>query len=422
MRLAEDKIKSAILHPESVTRRRAVEYFAQSFSRDQSVMPLVVQAFQEYGWQNNKWMLGDTRKLPQSDSTIQWILAELNGEIVPHDFRRMSYFLALGKTLAAADPQLLQSFAADIAHCPGVSPETRAAIQERVSMLSWDGEKCWQALEEFCERGKKKRYLNEVNIQHADRLVEALARDGSRYHDRILELLALEVDDYRNNPMSWMEPLLVKLAGEMRFEAAIPLIVEKLKIDADYLNEQCVEALTKIGTNEVVEAVYAPFADEEWVYRLYASGALENIHSDLCVRRCLELLAVEEDENIMIDLGMAALSHFAGEAIEPVRQLILEVEWDPEVGELQEQLVIVSELMGRHFPELDEWKEDAALLREEQDEGLEKFMTEGIDFDLQEQAPESGTMPKVGRNDPCPCGSGKKYKKCCLEKDQEQRQ
>jgi len=22
------------------------------------------------------------------------------------------------------------------------------------------------------------------------------------------------------------------------------------------------------------------------------------------------------------------------------------------------------------------------------------------------------TMPKVGRNDPCPCGSGKKYKKC----------
>jgi len=25
------------------------------------------------------------------------------------------------------------------------------------------------------------------------------------------------------------------------------------------------------------------------------------------------------------------------------------------------------------------------------------------------------TSPKVGRNDPCPCGSGKKYKKCCLD-------
>ena len=26
-------------------------------------------------------------------------------------------------------------------------------------------------------------------------------------------------------------------------------------------------------------------------------------------------------------------------------------------------------------------------------------------------------MPKVGRNDPCPCGSGKKYKQCCMTRD-----
>lgn len=25
------------------------------------------------------------------------------------------------------------------------------------------------------------------------------------------------------------------------------------------------------------------------------------------------------------------------------------------------------------------------------------------------------SAPKIGRNDPCPCGSGKKYKKCCLD-------
>ncbi len=27
--------------------------------------------------------------------------------------------------------------------------------------------------------------------------------------------------------------------------------------------------------------------------------------------------------------------------------------------------------------------------------------------------------PKAGRNDPCPCGSGKKYKKCCALKQDE---
>ncbi len=31
-------------------------------------------------------------------------------------------------------------------------------------------------------------------------------------------------------------------------------------------------------------------------------------------------------------------------------------------------------------------------------------------------APRTATGDKVGRNDPCPCGSGKKYKKCCYLK------
>lgn len=30
--------------------------------------------------------------------------------------------------------------------------------------------------------------------------------------------------------------------------------------------------------------------------------------------------------------------------------------------------------------------------------------------------PVKASSPKVGRNDPCPCGSGKKYKHCCLAK------
>lgn len=26
--------------------------------------------------------------------------------------------------------------------------------------------------------------------------------------------------------------------------------------------------------------------------------------------------------------------------------------------------------------------------------------------------------PKIGRNEPCWCGSGKKYKKCCFDRDE----
>jgi len=41
------------------------------------------------------------------------------------------------------------------------------------------------------------------------------------------------------------------------------------------------------------------------------------------------------------------------------------------------------------------------------------------DFDLEANLPYERTAPKLGRNDPCHCQSGKKYKKCCLPKEDE---
>ena len=43
------------------------------------------------------------------------------------------------------------------------------------------------------------------------------------------------------------------------------------------------------------------------------------------------------------------------------------------------------------------------------DDELENFMLQ----ELKKREPYVKTEPKIGRNDPCPCGSGKKYKKCC---------
>lgn len=46
----------------------------------------------------------------------------------------------------------------------------------------------------------------------------------------------------------------------------------------------------------------------------------------------------------------------------------------------------------------------------------DEIFTEEQKHALYLEQKKSGTIvkgPKVGRNDPCPCGSGKKYKKCC---------
>ena len=46
------------------------------------------------------------------------------------------------------------------------------------------------------------------------------------------------------------------------------------------------------------------------------------------------------------------------------------------------------------------------------DDGASKKRGKVVPFDARKKG-------KVGRNDPCPCGSGKKYKKCCMLKDLE---
>jgi len=49
-------------------------------------------------------------------------------------------------------------------------------------------------------------------------------------------------------------------------------------------------------------------------------------------------------------------------------------------------------------------------------EALEVFRKRGA-IRLPEAKPKESMRAKVGRNDPCPCGSGRKYKKCCLGKE-----
>ncbi len=43
---------------------------------------------------------------------------------------------------------------------------------------------------------------------------------------------------------------------------------------------------------------------------------------------------------------------------------------------------------------------------------IEQFRENSLSENTAKQKPVTASI-KAGRNDPCPCGSGKKYKKCC---------
>ncbi len=50
------------------------------------------------------------------------------------------------------------------------------------------------------------------------------------------------------------------------------------------------------------------------------------------------------------------------------------------------------------------------------DLGMSDDLEEVFANEEQVTSPQQRKDEKIGRNDPCPCGSGKKYKKCCMEK------
>ena len=46
-------------------------------------------------------------------------------------------------------------------------------------------------------------------------------------------------------------------------------------------------------------------------------------------------------------------------------------------------------------------------------QGIAQAMQESSETEAEQEGTFRREVPKVGRNDPCPCGSGKKYKQCC---------
>ena len=442
MRLSESQIKEALHNADSDIRQRAVRYFARSFSSDTSIMPLVIKAVETFGREDAYHLIGLSRHLPQTENTISWIIDELNDE---QSDRHENYTYNLSAVLVNADPALLLAKESAILESQHFLPGLRSPFSERLQMLSWDEATCWQELEEFSEEGRDKKYVNEVNLGYAKRVVEALARYGHECEEKVHTILREKVEDFNHNPMKWMEPLVVRLAGEAHLDSTVPLVVTKLVEDGgDLLNEECATALSRIGTSAVLEAVAEAYPTAPHHFRLYATEPLEYIRSDLAIEKCLHLLRQEKKTVLRQDLAHALLSQFAQVGVEEARKLLLGQELDFESRGLRNYLVETCTIMGEWFPEYDEWRAAEKTEKEEHwkrvkelendPAGLLQFAFEKLAgktsaAELKQEPPVSRqprlippvkteSKQRVRRNERCPCGSGKKFKKCCMNKSE----
>jgi len=86
-------------------------------------------------------------------------------------------------------------------------------------------------------------------------------------------------------------------------------------------------------------------------------------------------------------------------------------------GLRREPCILVNDKNGRVHDLLEEWDNNAVELAEYYNNIHDKILLTRKYSSPIEPVANSSTYvtEKVGRNDPCPCGSGKKYKHCCID-------
>jgi hypothetical protein len=451
VRYPEDKIKEAILHPDLDVRDTAIRYFYSSTSPDYTLMPLAIRAIEQYGRTKTFSFTHYLNLLPQTEQTIGWVIAELQRDCEGRPEERHFYYVNLSRLLCHADIRLVAQHAPDILHAPHFDSKERTAFQERLEMFGWNAERCWQELRRYCEDNNDKNNIEEFDLGHAQRIVEALARQPHDYQGQIVALLAETVRDFRHDARKWLQPLMANLAGELRLHAAIPPLVGNLGHPYSFLADQSMFALAKIGSNDVLAAVCDQFPHGSRDFRLWASDLLCKIHLDTTVQRVLRLLPGETDLAVRLNLCEALLDHFSDEGIEPARRLIKEQQLTPDLRRLRSSLIAVCKIIGSRFPEFDVWQEQAnrdaqeewaksqeiqrlafeaggdlgllvqklkAQLAQQQTERkrLETEVAEKERLLARRPMPRPTRPDRIGRNDPCPCGSGKKFKACCMRR------
>jgi len=358
--LPYEDIKKAILHPDQEVRKLAVAYFGDSHSRDETIMPMIIQAVEKYGREGSLGLVCHAHRLEQTRETLEWAIRELeNGKIGNTGFMG-SYNLHLAAILTHAPLEFLTEQRERILRAPLLDLRPRERIQGLLSLSQESFEALWKKLKEFCEKHKNDESLKDSEFIH-ECILMLLCCFKEQATTKVMEEIIrdpmkMNTDD---DPDWWMELFVIRLAGDLRLEAAVEIILDKYHDDYDYRNDSCTQALTAIGTDSAVEAIYTRFPKAPEVFRQYTTEVFESIHSPRSAVACLDLLDRESDLTIRTNLAMALMSHFSYEGMDRVYQLVKSGKWDKEFCDLKEDFAWTCLLMGRKYPESESWEEYA---------------------------------------------------------------
>ena len=220
--------------------------------------------------------------------------------------------------------------------------------------------------------------------------IHALHLLGGINTTEALHVLIATLRDYGEDIGDWLFDSMPALLANFG-----PSAIEPLK--AVVLNEGLDGFVRGAASKALVVIAYNYSECREYIIKL-----LRQIIRDADVRAA-------EDSDIFISLIVEDLAQFK----DPVA--IEEIELAVTKGVVDEDyinLVVVKRIYSTPDADMRYQRDDWDPIEHFSQENIESLYKLLCDEEEEKQIKK-----KIGRNDPCPCGSGKKYKKCCLRKD-----
>jgi hypothetical protein len=323
----------------------------------------------------------------------------------------------------SAPGELLKEHEAAIAENPRIKPDTLRRVRRRIEYQDWPADQLWNEFQAFCRRSDENPE-SDVDLDYAEDLIRDLARHDTPDAETLFGLIREPT-----KKGSWSEIFVIDLAGKRRLSELVVPLVELLHEDNDLILEDSPIALARIGDVEAVRLIRRDFPNAPEHFRLFASSVLGWVRHAEAESAILEVLEGEKDDSNRIWLCSALCDQISERCLEVVGREI--ASGDSMVRhELSSTLLVVATILGQELPpEAVEWK----VTRDRQRESMTRYLSGESSWESEEEVDASGflrgtnssaslsagapatirnTGERVGRNDPCPCGSGKKFKKC----------
>jgi hypothetical protein len=382
--LSSTKIKEFIQNPDVYLASTAINYFDDSLSEDEELLNLALDRCSSLNGDEQSLLLGKVTHLKLNSESMNKLIS-----ILPGSSPKLRWMYE--RLISNAEVSLIKNSAINI---QVLMPEFRIILNQKLQLSTYPTSNLLEELLNFSEKNSTK-YANEFDHRYGELIADELAKRDDLDENKIIDALtSIEFDEY-----GYYECYLLTLAGKRKLKALIPLFIKGLGDSGDLISEESMYALMRIGIADLINMIADKFPDEDYDFKIFAAGVLENtkiIESELAA---LKLLKEETDITVKTLLAGALCRLYSKIAIPQVKELI-EEGYDSSMFNLEEYAYVNCVFNELNIPEMSLWKEEYDKER--------NFYISPTEINL-----PVTSESKVGRNDPCPCGSGKKYKKCC---------